>query len=109
VSKAGCVDTLSITLVVEECVEPFVPNAFTPNGDNINDILYARLKDYQEMRMIIYNRWGQEVFDTRDPQVGWDGTYRGRQLPPDVYGYYVYVLCPNGAEFKKSGSISLIR
>ena len=109
VSKAGCTDTLSITLVVEECVEPFVPNAFTPNGDNINDILYARVKDYQELRLIIYNRWGQEVFDTRDPEVGWDGTYRGRELPPDVYGYYVYVLCPDGVEYKKSGSISLIR
>jgi gliding motility-associated-like protein len=109
VSKAGCVDTLSITLVVEECVEPFVPNAFTPNNDNVNDILYVRVKDYQELRIIIYNRWGQEVFDTRDPEVGWDGTFRGRQLPPDVYGFYVYVRCPDGVEFKKSGSISLIR
>ena len=109
VSKSGCIDTLSITLVVEECIEPFVPNAFTPNGDNINDILYARVKDYKEMRMIIYNRWGQEVFDTRDPEVGWDGTYRGRQLPPDVYGFYVYVLCLDGTEYKKSGNISLFR
>ncbi|MBK6948241.1 MAG: gliding motility-associated C-terminal domain-containing protein [Haliscomenobacter sp.] len=109
VTKDGCVDTISITIVVEICSEPFLPNAFTPNGDKINDVLYVRVKDYEELHFIIYNRWGQEVFDTRNPEVGWDGTYRGRQLPPDVYGFYIYMRCPDGTEFKKRGNISLIR
>lgn len=109
VTQEGCEHTLSIRIEVKQCVEPFLPNAFTPNGDGINDVLYARLKDYEAMQLIIYNRWGQEVFDTRNPDVGWDGTFRGRQLPPDVYGFYLYMICPDGTEYKKRGSISLIR
>ena len=109
VTKDGCQDTISITIAVQICSEPFLPNAFTPNGDKINDVLYVRVKDYEDLHFIIYNRWGQEVFDTRDPEVGWDGTYRGRQLPPDVYGFYIYMRCPDGTEFKKRGNVSLIR
>lgn len=109
VEKLGCVDTISITIVVDRCVEPFLPNAFTPNGDGINDVLFVRVKDYAQVQLIIYNRWGQEVFDTRNPDIGWDGSYRGRQLPPDVYGFYLYMVCSDGTEFKKKGSISLIR
>jgi gliding motility-associated-like protein len=108
-TREGCEHTLSIRIEVKQCVEPFLPNAFTPNGDGINDVLYARLKDYEAMQLIIYNRWGQEVFDTRNPDVGWDGTFRGRQLPPDVYGFYLYMICPDGTEYKKRGNISLIR
>lgn len=109
VSKNGCSDTISITIEVDRCVEPFLPNAFTPNNDGINDVLFVRVKDYDALHLIIYNRWGQEVFDTRNPDIGWDGTFRGRQLPPDIYGFYLEMTCKNGTEFKKKGSISLIR
>ena len=66
-----------------------MPNAFTPNGDGHNDIYKA--KEYQnlsEFRAYIFNRWGQKLYEWRDPAEGWDGTYQGRDVKEGVY----YVL-----------------
>ena len=66
-----------------------MPNAFTPNGDGHNDIYKA--KEYQnlsEFRAYIFNRWGQKLYEWRDPAEGWDGTYKGRDVKDGVY----YVL-----------------
>jgi len=90
----------------------FLPNAFTPNGDGDNDILRLRsnfLDQLEVMELMIYSRWGEEMFRTNDPFEGWDGTYRGEKLPPDVFGFYLRVICPDGEEFVKKGNITLIR
>jgi gliding motility-associated-like protein len=93
------------------CEEPFVyvPNAFTPNGDGNNDILYIRSTIIEEATLRIFNRWGEMVFETNDMLVGWDGTFRGRELPPDVYDYYLFGFCIDGEEFIIQGNITLIR
>ncbi len=110
---AGCVASRSITIYVinPDCDEPniFVPNAFTPNGDGYNDVLYVRSNIIDTMEFAIYNRWGQKVFETRDLQVGWDGTFKGEPLGTDVFGYYLKAKCFNGQEFFKKGNISLMR
>ncbi len=94
-----------------ECIEPFVflPNAFTPNADGENDelLLYGSLVD--EMYLAIYNRWGQKVFETDDQLIGWDGTFEGKQLNSDVFGYYLRVKCIGGEEYFKKGNITLLR
>ena len=109
----GCVSERSVEVVVVdlECREPFVfiPNAFTPNGDNENDILYVRGSNIDEVFLTVYNRWGEKMFETNDKNIGWDGTYKGEQLPPDVYGYYMKVICFNGMEYFKKGNITLMR
>ena len=112
----GCSASASVTLVVRSC-DPvvFLPNAFTPNGDGVNDVWRMRsnslqqLKDEGEAYLVVYNRWGQKVFETRDPFVGWDGTLNGRQLPPDVYGYRVVTVCPGGERYENQGSVTLLR
>ncbi|MCB9303568.1 MAG: gliding motility-associated C-terminal domain-containing protein [Lewinellaceae bacterium] len=112
VDENGCRNEALITIIViGECIEPyiFVPNAFTPNGDNLNDLLFVEGNTIEELTFAIYDRWGEKVFETDDQSVGWDGTYKGRELSPDVYGYYLEVRCFNGEQFFKKGNITLIR
>ena len=115
VRRGECERILEITINVDDtelCSQDniFIPNAFTPNGDNENDILFVRSNVIEEMHFIIYNRWGQEVFDTRVMDRGWDGTFRGRELPPDVYGYYLEARCIGGTEaIVITGNVSLLR
>lgn len=111
-NSQGCVATKSVTLNVlsSDCSEPFVffPNAFTPNGDGINDVLRVRGNALSEVRFIIYDRWGERVFETNSIDGAWDGTYKGKQLAPDVYGYYLEAKCIFGGEFKKQGNVTLL-
>lgn len=111
--KWGCVFTDSVLLTVLEviCDDPFifVPNAFTPNGDGVNDILYVYTLYADEIYFAIYNRWGEKVFETRNKNQGWDGTYKGREVDPGVFDYYLEVRCYNQLQYKKKGNITLIR
>lgn len=113
VTSNGCMAELKITINVAGpyCIEPyiFVPTAFTPNRDGVNDVLYVRGRGIDRMTFIIYNRWGQKIFETSDPKVGWDGTFRGKQLPPDVYGFYLLANCIDGTTYRKQGNVTLIR
>jgi gliding motility-associated-like protein len=90
----------------------YVPNAFTPNGDGFNDIfeIYGKKNLWKEMSMIIYNRWGEKVFDTNDSQFGWDGTFHGVLQNPQVYVYELRITFINGYAMPlQKGSITLIR
>ena len=109
----GCFNQASITIFVfsPACNTPFifVPNAFTPNGDNRNDEFKVYGVPIDELQLMIYDRWGERVFETDNPEDGWDGTFDGRQLPSDVYAYYVRIKCFNGEEFTAKGNVTLIR
>lgn len=109
----GCVATAQVRVVViiPECEEPYVflPNAFTPNDDGVNDVLLVRGTTISQQKLIIYNRWGEKVFETVEVGGGWDGYYNNVLCAPDVYGYYLEVLCINGEKFVKKGNINLIR
>lgn len=87
----------------------YVPNTFTPNGDGVNDVMYARSNVILEIDFNIYDRWGQLVFHTDDITKGWDGVFNGKPCNPDVFGYYVKFKCNNGKESFKKGNITLIR
>lgn len=93
------------------CDEPaiFIPNAFTPNEDGVNDKIYIRGENIDQFLFIIYDRWGEKVFETTDLNAGWDGSYKERKLDPDVYVYYLEIRCINKKEFFKKGNITLIR
>jgi len=109
----GCTATDSLTIQVTKviCDEPeiFVPNAFTPNNDQQNDLLYVRGNSIETMQLVIFNRWGEKVFESNQPSTGWDGTYRGRPVTPDVFVYYLDAVCYNKSTFRKKGNITLIR
>lgn len=109
----GCigVDTIRIFVRPFECEIPyiFIPNAFTPNEDGKNDVLYVRANAVDEFYFVLYNRWGQKVFETRDLNIGWNGFFEGRKSPPDVFGYILQVKCLTGGQVTQKGNVTLIR
>jgi gliding motility-associated-like protein len=104
-------DSVEVKTFEFRCEEPFifVPNAFTPNGDGENDLLFVRSEIVEEVVFRIYNRWGELVFETTDMNEGWDGSFRGKNLDPDVYDYYVDGFCIDGQNFLIQGNVTLIR
>jgi gliding motility-associated-like protein len=100
-----------ICVVNNLCGNPliYVPNTFTPNGDGLNDIFYVRGFNIDEVEMIIFNRWGQKIFGTRELTKGWDGSFEGGFAPSDVYGYYLKVSCVSGGEYEQKGNVTVIR
>ncbi len=109
VSKEGCIgyDTISIS-VYPDCILA-VPNAFSPNGDGHNDILYARGEGFTKMEIMIFNRIGEMVFETKDSSIGWNGSFKGSQQPVDSYMYILKGLCISGRSVFKKGNITLLR
>lgn len=109
----ACRRSANVTINVVEviCEEPriFIPNAFTPNGDGDNDVLYVRSNYEIEMFFTVYDRWGEKVFETQDKNVGWDGVYKGMKADPGVFVYYLEVTCPDDQKFFKKGNVTLIR
>ena len=93
----------------------YIPNTFTPNGDGQNDVFYPRGEGVGRIIWFrVYDRWGQQVYERmniglNDPGVGWDGTYRGQALPPDVYYYTMTTHCDTGEPVDWKGDITLIR
>jgi len=104
-------DTVLIKTYGFICDDPYVyvPNAFSPNGDNENDILYVRGELIESMTFRIFDRWGEMVFESYDRLTGWDGTFRGKLLDPDVYDYYLKAVCIDGQESIIKGNITLKR
>jgi len=86
----------------------FLPNAFTPNSDGENDELCVRSNFISTMDLHIYNRWGQEVFSSKNQANCWDGTFNGTLLSPDVFGYYMTIGCPNGETYFEKGNVTLL-
>lgn len=109
----GCINRAQALIVVLNaiCREPyvFVPNAFTPNGDNLNDAFNVEGSQVEEMYLAVYDRWGELVFESQDRSRGWDGSFRGKALAPDVYGYYIKLRCIGGEEYIKTGNVTLLR
>lgn len=104
-------DTVIVYVVQPPCAQTniYIPNAFSPNGDGRNDVLYVRGNGITELYFAVYDRWGERVFETNDQTVGWDGTYKGKKMDAAVFGYYVEGMCPSGEKFKKKGNVTVLR
>ena len=105
----GCVATDTVVVTVEEiCGDLFIPSGFSPNGDNVNDILYARGNCIVELDFKVYDRWGELMFQSIDQNMGWDGTFKGK---PVLSGVYVYVVSAKvkGSIINSQGNVSLLR
>ncbi|HET6990686.1 MAG TPA: gliding motility-associated C-terminal domain-containing protein, partial [Bacteroidia bacterium] len=88
----------------------FIPTAFSPNGDGQNDMLFIHgLAPNLAAEIVIFNRWGQQVFETKDMSWGWDGMSGGQPCPSGVYAYYLKATNPDGSSAIKSGNITLMR
>jgi gliding motility-associated-like protein len=105
----GCTAASNIGVTFEECV--FIPDAFTPNADDVNDKfgLVNKGADLTIVSFQIYSRWGQKVFEATPTAQEWDGTQGGRNSPMDVYIYKIEVKYGDGRTEKFSGDVTLIR
>jgi len=104
---------VSCTLAVEyqycDC-ELYIPSAFTPDDDGLNDkFLPISECEFTEYQIIVYNRWGEKLFESSVPDESWDGTYKGEKLPIGVYVYLVIYKFENMEKLKKSGRVTLVR
>ena len=113
ISDSVCTVSDQVTVTVYElnCDEPdiFVPDAFTPNGDGNNDILFVRGRFLTRMELKVFDRWGELVFETTDQSQGWDATYKGKPVDPAVFVYWLEATCADGQEFFKKGNVTVIR
>lgn len=108
--SAGCVDMDTIVVTVEiPCDDIFVPNAFSPNGDGQNDVLFVRGTCIQSFTFSVFNRWGELVFKCSDQTIGWDGTWRGEACENAVFTYTVTGVLTDGDLFEKKGNVSVVR
>ncbi len=104
-------DTTEVKVYEIICEEPyvFVPNAFSPNGDGNNDVLYVRGLWVEKVIFRIFDRWGELVFESEQLSTGWNGTFQGRKLEPDVYDYYLDVTCIGGLKSISKGNVTLMK
>jgi gliding motility-associated-like protein len=115
-NDGGCMAQDKVT-VTPVCTgeNVFIPNTFSPNGDGQNDEFYPRGRGIALIKsMRLFNRWGELVYEMKDfaPNdrlKGWDGSYKGAPLTPDVYVYMVDVVCDNNVIFNLKGNVTLLR
>jgi len=108
----GCSASDSVTIRVDiNCNELFLADIFTPNseGPSANEKLCVYDNCIRLMSLIIYNRWGEQVFETTDPANCWDGTFKGKKVPAGIYAYKLYVELRTGTIIDRKGTISLLR
>ena len=112
-SASGCTrsDTVCVHCTDIVCGAPefVIPNAFTPNGDGMNDQLCFNADVLTEFSIAIFNRWGQCVYQSDDATRCWDGTFRGQRCLAGVYTYTCHIRCHNGVETDFKGDVTLIR
>lgn len=120
VNEYGCLNSNTITVIVNPYYDFGVPNAFTPNpngpsggsyniNDPNNDIFFPITQFVKNFKMSIFNRWGELIFESLDINIGWDGYYRDELCKQDVYIWKIEVEYTNGKVDKRTGYVTLIR
>ncbi len=111
-SESECSTSDTIDIKVIDAPISFLPNAFTPNGDGLNDVLRPHIVGFRVIQSFeIYNRYGTLVFkSTNNNQPAWDGTFQGKPAPTGVYFYkIVYINAQTGNEMQHKGDVTLLR
>ncbi len=110
-SANGCVDSLLKPEEVEILGAGKIkfPNAFTPNNDGLNDTFRPVSEGVIKYELLIYTRWGELIFTTKDLSAGWDGILKGKPAKPDVYVWKAEGKFTNGRAFELAGDVTLIR
>ncbi|MBK7431443.1 MAG: PKD domain-containing protein [Bacteroidetes bacterium] len=110
-SAGGCIDTTYGIVRVEPEFTIYVPNAFTPNGDGVNDYFFATGVNFADYEMWIMDRWGKEIFHSTEQSKQWDGSFYGNDnfCQNDVYEFIINVHDYKGKAHKVIGHVSLVR
>ncbi len=104
-TEYGCKDTVTKVIEVKEELSIFVPNAFTPNGDGINDVFKPKGLGVRSYDMIIFDEWGNQIYSGKS----WDGTFKGQVCQDDIYVYKITVIDNRGLRHEKTGHVTLLK
>lgn len=105
----GCKATDSVRIFVNFLEALGVPDAFSPNGDGTNDVLYLKGYGLETVTFLLYNKYGEKVFESRAQNIGWDGTFRGRPENPGVFTWVIEYQFINGKSGVLRGTTTLVR
>jgi gliding motility-associated-like protein len=110
VTSGPCIDTHTVIIVVEDGLTLEIPNVFTPNGDNSNDIFTIKSTGVKDISLQIFNRWGQKLYEFSGPKASWDGKVpSGETAPEGTYFYFVKATGFDDQEIEKHGTVNLFR
>ena len=108
VTTDGCSDTSYGTVYIKEVYSFFIPNAFTPNSNGLNDFFFPSIEGYKSYTMLIFDRWGLELYHgTQNDK--WDGTYNGKVVQEDVYVWKIDAIDLNNKHHQYIGRVSVIK
>ena len=105
----GCTATDTVVVYVNFERALGVPDAFTPNGDGFNDVLYVRGFGLEAIKFSVYNKYGEKVFESLTQDIGWDGKFRGKEENPGVFTWVVEYEFIDGNSGSRKGTTTLIR
>jgi gliding motility-associated-like protein len=110
VSTGLCSDSASVVIVIQDGFSLEIPNVFTPNGDNVNDVFTITSKGVKEITLQIFNRWGQLMYEFIGAKAAWDGiTNNGQEASAGTYFYFVKAIGLDNKEVSKNGPVTLFR
>lgn len=108
-NQYGCTAEAQQEIRVLPATTIYIPNAFTPNADNINSGFGAYGNVVRDFRMTIFDRWGMKIFESRDINHFWDGTLNGRPIKEDTYVYKIYYVDHRGDSHEVLGHVTVVR
>ncbi|MBK9016441.1 MAG: gliding motility-associated C-terminal domain-containing protein [Saprospiraceae bacterium] len=116
-AENGCSDSDQVTVYVDRTRHVYVPNAFSPNGDGVNDqfMIFSDVESVKRVKsFLVFSRWGETVFQyfnfqTNDPAYGWNGEHRGEALDPAVFVWFAEVEFVDGEVLLLEGDVTLVR
>ena len=111
VTAYGCKDSTVKMIRIDDDYELFVPNAFTPNGDGINEMFLPQMRGVSpdSYKLYIFDRWGNSVFQTTNIDKGWDGTRKGEVVMEDVYVWKIELKTTQGLKKQIHGQVSVVK
>lgn len=105
----GCSNSDSVYIYVRDANAFYIPNAFTPNNDGLNDQFMIKGDNISRVQMMIFDRWGEKIFESNDINIGWNGLYKGRMAESEVYVYKIKITMDIGEEHKLTGTVTLVK
>ena len=108
----GCRDSITKTILVQNEMTMYIPNSFTPNGDEFNNtwIISTNGIDLQNFTLLLYNRWGELIYESHDPSIGWDGTFGDELVQAGIYQWSITgINLLTGIEFERHGFLNIFR
>lgn len=103
----GCKAVDQVLVIVDGSL--YVPNTFTPDGDGVNDVFFASGLEIDDFELLVFNRWGEQIWKGDNLRASWNGTYSGVQSPIDTYVWKIEYSEISGEKHKLIGHVNLVR